>query len=66
MFGSDLAKSLKQTIETESQRILADNWKQQSAGFRFMSWLSYGLVRLMMGISGYAIPEYSPAAAQDD
>jgi cardiolipin synthase A/B len=52
-FGAALANSLKQTIETESCRILADNWKQQSAGFRFMSWLSYGLVRLMMGISGY-------------
>ncbi|MCK9419964.1 MAG: cardiolipin synthase ClsB [Nitrospirae bacterium] len=53
-FGMTLAQSLKQTMETDSLRILRDNWKQQPAYFRFMSWLSYGLLRLMMGISGYA------------
>jgi cardiolipin synthase len=53
-FGATLTQSLKQTMETDSQRILDDNWKQQPAFLRFMSWLSYGLVRLMMGISGYA------------
>jgi cardiolipin synthase len=53
-FGATLAQSLKMTVETDGRRILVDNWKQQPAGLRFLSWLSYGLLRLMMGISGYA------------
>lgn len=53
-FGVTLTTSLKQTMETDGRRILKDNWKQQPAYFRFMSWLSYGLVRLMMGMTGYA------------
>src|SRR5512140_506464 len=53
-FGETLSNSLKQAVETDGRRILPDNWKEQPAYFRFMSWLCYGLVRLMMGISGYA------------
>ncbi|MBU4260983.1 MAG: cardiolipin synthase ClsB [Proteobacteria bacterium] len=53
-FGATLAQSLKKTVETDGQRILTDKWKQQPAGLRFISWLCYGLLRLMMGISGYA------------
>jgi cardiolipin synthase len=53
-FGATLTQSLKRTMETDGRRILRDNWKQQPAYFRFMSWLSYGLLRLMMAISGYA------------
>jgi cardiolipin synthase len=53
-FGTTLTQSLKQTIEIDGRPILKDNWKQQPAFLRFMSWLSYGLVRLMVGISGYA------------
>jgi cardiolipin synthase len=53
-FGATLTQSLKQAMEADGRRILRDNWKQQPAYFRFTSWLSYGLVRLLMGISGYA------------
>lgn len=53
-FGATLTQSLKQTMETDGRRILRESWKQQPAFFRFMSWLSYGLVRLMMGVTGYA------------
>ena len=53
-FAATLTQSLKKTMETDGRRILADNWKQQPAGLRFISWLSYGWLRLMMGISGYA------------
>jgi cardiolipin synthase len=53
-FGSTLTQNLKQTIENDGQRVLKDNWKHQPAGIRFMCWLSYGFLRLMMGISGYA------------
>ena len=53
-FGASLVHSLKKTVQTDGRQILADDWKQQPAGLRFVSWLSYGLLRLMMGISGYA------------
>ena len=52
-FGETLTQRLKQTLERDGMRILRDNWKQQPICYRFMSWLSYGLLRLMMGISGY-------------
>lgn len=52
-FGATLTQSVKRTMEADGLRILRDSWKQQSAGIRFMSWISYGLLRLMMGISGY-------------
>jgi cardiolipin synthase len=52
-FCATLTQSLKQTIATDGGRILRDNWKQQPIYLRFMSWLSYGFLRLMMGISGY-------------
>jgi hypothetical protein len=32
---------------------LKDNWTQQPAYIRFMSWLSYGAVRMLMGMAGY-------------
>lgn len=53
-FAANLTQSLLKTMETDSSRILADNWKQQPATLRFISWLSYGLLRFMMGISGFA------------
>ena len=54
IFGAALAQSLKKTVATDAYRILVDNWKQQPVGLRFIGWLSYGLLRLMQGISGYA------------
>jgi cardiolipin synthase len=59
-FGEALRQSLNQTVETDGRRILAVNWEQQSSSVRLMCWLSYGLLRLMMGISGY-VGENSPA-----
>ena len=52
-FGATLMQSLKQTVETDALRIFSDRWKHQSIGLRFLSWLCYGLLRLMVGISGY-------------
>jgi cardiolipin synthase len=53
-FAATLAQSLIKTMETDGQQILRDNWKKEPVGLRFISWLSYGLLRFMMGISGYA------------
>jgi cardiolipin synthase A/B len=53
-FGATMTHSLKRAMETDGLRILRDKWKEQPARLRFMSWLSYGFLRLMTGISGYA------------
>lgn len=53
-FARTLKQSLTQAMETGAQQISRDNWQQQSAPLRFLHWLSYGFVRLLMGISGYA------------
>jgi cardiolipin synthase len=53
-FAATLTESLKKTMETDGRRIPPDLWEQQPAGLRFLGWLCYGLLRLMMGISGYA------------
>ena len=36
-----------------ARRISEDSWKSQHILLRLVSWLSYGLTRLMIGISGY-------------
>lgn len=53
-FAKTLANSLKKTVATDGSRILPDSWQLQPAIFRFMSWISYGLLRLLMMVSGYA------------
>jgi len=53
-FGATLTRSLKRAMVRDGVRILRDNWQKQPAALRFKSWLSYGLLRLMTGISGYA------------
>ena len=52
-FAATLTQSLKQTVESDAIRILRDNWQQQPALFRLASRLSYGVLRLMLGISGF-------------
>ena len=53
-FAATLSQSLKKAMETEGRRIFRESWRQQPASLRGMGWLSYGLLRLMMGVSGYA------------
>jgi len=53
-FAATLAQSLKKAIVSDSQQIMAVNWKQQPVGLRFISWLSYGVLRLLIGISGHS------------
>ncbi len=52
-FAATLAQSLKKTVAADGRQILAAHWKDQPFGVRLTSWVSYGLLRLMMGISGY-------------
>lgn len=61
VFGSALAESLKASVTSDSQQIPVGDWKQQPITLRFVSWICYGLLRLMTEISGYDA-EDSPSA----
>ncbi len=52
-FAGTLKQGLQQAIETGAKRISNKSLDRRTALLRFMNWLSYGLVRLLMGISGY-------------
>ena len=60
-FAEQLKFSLEQAIATGAQQISKKNWRTQSIGQRLVSWLSYGVVRFMIGIAGYA-PGKGPGA----
>ncbi len=53
-FAATLRDSLQQAMEEGAHRIMPDRWKQQLFYRRLIAWASYGLVRLLMGVTGYA------------
>jgi len=52
-FATALKGSLDQAISKEARRIFGNTWRSQPFMLRLVSWLSYGLVRFMVGIAGY-------------
>ena len=52
-FGAPLSESLRTSVASDSEQISAADWKRQPMALRFISWLCYGLLRLMTEISGY-------------
>jgi len=58
-FAKTLKHSLEQAIHTGAMRILQSNWRKQPILLRLVSWLSYGLVRFLTGIAGYAPGKHS-------
>jgi cardiolipin synthase len=53
-FAKKLKHSLEQAIKIGARRILQNHWKTRPIRLRLASWLSYGLVRFMVGMTGYA------------
>jgi cardiolipin synthase len=53
-FTSALKQSLEQAIKTGARRVSESSWRTQPITLRFASWLSYGLIRFMLGMAGYA------------
>jgi cardiolipin synthase len=53
-FANQLKQSLDEAIRKEARRILENSWSTQSFRLRLTSWLSYGLVRFLKGMAGYA------------
>ena len=64
-FAASLKHSLNQAIESDSRRILPNNWRNQPFHMRLTSWLSYGIVRFLIGIAGYA-PGKTPGPIKTD
>lgn len=53
-FAKQLRQELQQSIENGASQITANGWQHGHTIRKFFSWLIYGLVRLMIGVSGYA------------
>jgi cardiolipin synthase len=53
-FAVTLRDSLLQAIGEGAQRIAPDRWKLEPLYHRFLAWASYGVVRFLMGMAGYA------------
>jgi cardiolipin synthase A/B len=58
-FAKKLKHSLEKAIKMGARRILQDHWRTQSIRLRLASWLSYGLVRFMVGMAGYVLKKES-------
>jgi cardiolipin synthase len=62
-FALGLKHSLEQAIKTDARRIIDNSWRTKSTKLRLVNWLSYGVVRFMIGIAGYA-PGIKPGQAK--
>lgn len=54
VFAEELRASLELAMHEGARRMLPLLWKRQPRYRRFLAWLSYGMVRLLMGVAGYA------------
>lgn len=52
-FACELHETLEEAMEEGSRVVTYENWKRQPLNLRFLSWLSYGGVRFLMGMAGY-------------
>ena len=52
-FAGELEASLKAAMAVGARELLAEELLRQPMHSRFLRWLAYGLVRLMVGIAGY-------------
>jgi hypothetical protein len=53
-FALELKHSLEQAIKMDARQIIENSWRTKSTKLRLVNWLSYGVVRFMIGIAGYA------------
>ncbi|MGB3225077.1 MAG: cardiolipin synthase ClsB [Desulforhopalus sp.] len=57
-FADTIKDSLEQAITKGAKRVFEDSWISQNIMLRLISWLSYGMIRFMIGVVGY--PKKSP------
>lgn len=53
-FAKELRYELLLSIENGASQVTANDWQHSHTVRKFFSWLIYGLVRLMIGVSGYS------------
>ena len=53
-FAKNLKQSLEEAVKLGARPVFENNWRTQTISLRLASRLSYGLVRFMVGIAGYA------------
>lgn len=56
-FAGELHRSLTDAIESGTKRVLRERWEHEPWLFRTTIWMSYGLVRFLMGMAGYGTEE---------
>ena len=61
-FACELRADLQRSMQERSVPILLSDVRERTLAARLMTWLSYVLVRLLMGIAGYGKREYRSAA----
>ena len=53
-FTKELRDDLSEAIKKGASKVTQSNWLRQHYFKRLLSWLVYGLVRVMMGFAGYS------------
>ena len=53
-FAATLQDSLEQAIKVGARRVSENNWRSQPIMLRLVSWFCYGVIRMLIGISGHA------------
>lgn len=53
-FAATLKDSLEQAVQAGARRVFEHDWRLQPIMLRLLCWLSYGLIRFMVGIAGRA------------
>ncbi len=61
-FAQELKQSLLAAMADGAAPILPDSWARQPLRLRIATWLSYGIVRFLMGMAGYAHEDHKPKA----
>ena len=57
-FAATLQASLEKAMAEGAEEIRAEDWKKAAWPVRLARWLAYGLVRLLVGFSGFGGREY--------
>ncbi len=59
-FAQELKQSLLAAMADGATPIRPDSWARQPLRLRLATWLSYGIVRFLMGMAGYAHEDHKP------
>lgn len=52
-FARELTQRIEQQMAEHARPVIPDHWRRRSWYRRFLAWLAYGVVRHLVGLSGY-------------